>query len=356
MRAIVSTGSDVMELKPDYPKPSPAAGFILIRVKAFTVHPSDIGGLKTPPTTMKFPRVWGSECVGIVEDNGGLENIRIGSVVAALLGGLGREIDGGWAEFVSVPYQHTYPLRIPLLDPTTPLDSLFWSRIASIPRTFLSAFGILDSLHLKPKDRLLVRGGNSPLGLALINVAKHVGASVAVTTTDPTKAPLLSEVGADFVVLEREGGVVDDVKMFYDSDYGGKGGVGGKAGKGSSMGGPSGAGADKIADLLDSTLSDSLASLRPGGVCCLLHSGVSKLSSAPLPPPGTYLTTFDPASVELHRAPLQEIVERCVKGVYRVPVAKCIGLEDVVSWVLAGGEGKEGTDVEGSVVCFVGEA
>ncbi|KAJ3040648.1 hypothetical protein HDV00_010673 [Rhizophlyctis rosea] len=349
MRAIVATAPGIVELKTDYPKPLPQTGHILIKVKAFSINPFEITTLKSPPASIKFPRVWGCECVGIVEDNGGMENVRIGSVIAAICGGLGRDIDGGFAEYVSAPYTSTYPLRIPVLDPSTPLQPSDWTRLASIPTPFLTAFGVLNALNIRPKHRLLIRGAASPVGMAMISVARHLGCTVAVTVKGESGVEGVREAGAGSVLLERDGGVECDVRMVFDGVEDSSSAVkGAKTEKRES-------GADKIADLLTTTLPDSLSSLAPNGICCLLSAPSSPPSAPPsfvIPKSGTYLTTFDPATLEgqLHRTPLQEIVERAVKGVYKVHVGRSVDLEGVVG-VLQGEEGEEGV----GGVCWVGE-
>lgn len=51
---------------------------------------------------VKFPRILGIEAVGVVEEAPGNE-FEKGTIVATAMGGLGRQFDGGYAEYTCVP-------------------------------------------------------------------------------------------------------------------------------------------------------------------------------------------------------------------------------------------------------------
>ncbi|KAJ3298149.1 hypothetical protein HK104_011142 [Borealophlyctis nickersoniae] len=329
MRAVLLTTTgpaSSLEYTATHPKPSPSPNHVLIRVHAFGVNRPDILARKGEDgSKAKLPRVLGVECVGVVEDDGGIEGIKVGSVVVALLGGLGRELDGTYSEYCLAPAKCVASIRVQSPAPGQPIDPATWARLAAIPLTFLTAFGALDTVQLKRNDRLLVRGGASAIGMAITCVAKSVGATVAVTTRDPTKAPSLSENGADFVILEREGGIADDVKMMFSQR--------------DATIEPMSAGADKVIDLIGpTTLRDSLVSCRsPGGYVCTAgtlaatpnstNPGINPLVDIPS---GTYLTHFDARTVDLNKVPMQEIVDRALDGRYRINLDKVFALEEIV--------------------------
>jgi NADPH:quinone reductase-like Zn-dependent oxidoreductase len=179
----------------DVPKPVPQPGQVLIRIKAFGLNRAEMY-MRRGEWAESMP-VIGIECVGIVEacpDN----SFRIGTAVAALMGGLGRTINGSYAEYTVAPVGNVATLA----DGEDDL-SLPWEQIAAIPESYATAwmclFGILE---LKKGQKLLVRGATSALGVAAVKLAVHSGARVTGTTRNPERYSQLIEAGAEFV--ERE--------------------------------------------------------------------------------------------------------------------------------------------------------
>src|SRR5262249_28455015 len=84
------------------PGPMPKGGEELIRVKAFGLNRSELFTRQGHSPSVRFPRVLGIEAVGIVEEAPG-GSVRPGDVVATAMGGMGRQFDGGYAEFACVP-------------------------------------------------------------------------------------------------------------------------------------------------------------------------------------------------------------------------------------------------------------
>ncbi|RZL13022.1 MAG: hypothetical protein EOO62_09430, partial [Hymenobacter sp.] len=92
------------------PVPTPAAGQVLLRVRAFGLNRSELMTRKGLSPGVQFPRVLGIECVGeVVQDPSG--KYQPGQQVAALMGGLGRDFDGSYAEYTVVPNTILYPFR-----------------------------------------------------------------------------------------------------------------------------------------------------------------------------------------------------------------------------------------------------
>ena len=97
---------------------------------------------------MRFPRVLGIEAVGEVVDPGG-GDLAPGQVVAAAMGGMGRDFDGGYEEYALLPAAHVIPV-------TTTLD---WPRLASLPESFGTAWGSLGVLGLRRGGRCSCAAG-----------------------------------------------------------------------------------------------------------------------------------------------------------------------------------------------------
>src|SRR3954465_1276511 len=92
------------------PVPQPEPGWVLIEVKAFGLNRSELKtrlGLADPEVT--FPRVLGIEAAGVVAACPGGE-LEEGQQGVAMMGGMGRRFDGGYAEFTCVPVAQAIPI------------------------------------------------------------------------------------------------------------------------------------------------------------------------------------------------------------------------------------------------------
>ena len=94
-------GPEVLKIE-SLPIPTPKSGEVLIRVKAFGLNRSEMFTRQGHSPGVKFPRVLGIEAVGVVETAPGGE-FRKGDIVATAMGGMGRQFDGGYAEYTCVP-------------------------------------------------------------------------------------------------------------------------------------------------------------------------------------------------------------------------------------------------------------
>src|SRR6516164_274632 len=82
--------------------PTPQTGEVLIRVKAFGLNRSELFTRQGLSPGVVFPRILGIEAVGLVEEAPGGEFSK-GDVVATAMGGMGRDFDGGYAEYTCLP-------------------------------------------------------------------------------------------------------------------------------------------------------------------------------------------------------------------------------------------------------------
>src|SRR5713101_2617791 len=104
MRAVVLDGPgppEALRIR-ELPVPEPRPGWVLIRVKAFGLNRSELHTRLGLAAGVTFPRVLGIEATGVVAAAPGGE-FEEGEQVAAMMGGMGRSFDGGYAEFTSVP-------------------------------------------------------------------------------------------------------------------------------------------------------------------------------------------------------------------------------------------------------------
>jgi len=191
MKAVVITaygGPETLALV-ERPDPETKAGMVRIAVKAF--------GLNHAETYFRagawgdVAEISGIECVGeVLEDPQG--RLAPGQAVFALMGGLGRTLNGSYAEQVSVPAANVAPIET---------RGLSWEALATIPETYATAWTCLNAnLALQGGQTLVVRGGTSALGLAAINLAVRQGAVVTATSRKPERAAKIQALGATFAL------------------------------------------------------------------------------------------------------------------------------------------------------------
>ena len=123
MKAVViheAGGPEVLKVE-KRPIPVPHSGQVLIRVKAFGLNRSELFTRQGHSPGVPFPRILGIEAVGLVEDAPGKE-FHKGAVVATAMGGMGRQFDGGYAEYTCVPVTQVQVSPQPYLQTVLLLD------------------------------------------------------------------------------------------------------------------------------------------------------------------------------------------------------------------------------------------
>src|SRR3954471_1122371 len=153
MRAVVLDGPGPPEalVVKEVPVPRPQPGWVLVEVKAFGLNRSEMHLRHGVAGNATLPRIPGIEAVGVVVDAPGGE-FEAGTQVVAMMGGMGREFDGGYAEFVVVPTGSVIPF-------TSDLD---WATIGAVPEMLQTAWGSVHiGVNAQPGDTILIRGGTA---------------------------------------------------------------------------------------------------------------------------------------------------------------------------------------------------
>lgn len=305
MRAIVikqygSAGQlDIQEL----PTPVPIPGQVLIRVKAFGLNRAEL--YMRQGSWGDVARVSGIECTGVVaEDPSG--HLQQGQKVIALMGGMGRSINGSYAEYTCVPASNVVAVE----------TDMRWENLAALPESYATAWSSLHgNLSLRPGQTLLIRGASSALGQAAINIASHAGAHVIATTRTLDKAEQLKSLGASLVILEQ-GQIAQDIRHLYPQ------------------------GLDAVLDLIgNSSIIDSLRSLKRYGRACLAGflggpAPIANFNPIHDMPCDVYLSFFasfmlGTPEYPLSAIPFQDIIRCAEQGIYQATPANVFEFEQI---------------------------
>ncbi|MBB4690811.1 zinc-binding dehydrogenase [Paractinoplanes abujensis] len=295
MRAIVlSEPGPVENLETrELPLPDAGPGQVRIRVEAFGLNRSELHLRLGYAEGARLPIVPGIEAVGVVDAAPG-SDLEPGQQVAALMGGMGRTFDGGYAEFTTVPRAQVIPFR----------SELPWATLGSVPETLQTAYGSLTvGLDLRAGQTLLIRGGTSALGYATAALARDLGATVLATTRQPERLDELAAHGIDHPVLD-DGAVAARVREI------------------------TGDGVDAALELVGTpTLPDTLAATRVHGTVCfagMLSNQWTVPDFYPIAylPTGVRLTSYSGDAGSLPAAVLQDALDRIAAGTLSLgPVA-----------------------------------
>jgi NADPH:quinone reductase-like Zn-dependent oxidoreductase len=306
MRAIVIKqygGPEVLAVE-DRPAPEPKPGHVVIEVKAF--------GLNRAETYMRsgawgnVAEISGIECVGTVKSDPDGRFVP-GQKVTALMGGMGRLINGSYAELTHVSSANVVPI----------VSNLSWEELAAIPESYATAWsGASRNLALSAGQTLVVRGATSALGQAAINIAADIGARVIATTRNAKRRTMLEALGASEVLLESPE-LSKRVRELHSK------------------------GVDAVLDIAgNSTVLDSLAMTRRGGRVCVvgLLDHVDSIANFnpmfQMPHVGVHFScfvswAFGTPECPLSDVPLQAIVDRIAGGAYKAKPAKVFRFEDI---------------------------
>jgi len=210
--------------------PQPGPSEVVIDVTAAGVNRADLmqreGHYPPPPGA---PVYLGLECSGTIAAVGSeVTDWRPGDQVCALLAG------GGYAERVAVPAGQL--LSVPVATTLT--------EAAALPETTCTVYSnVFMGARLAGGETLLIHGGGSGIGTMAIQLAKHAGATVAVTAGSAEKLDTCRKLGADITINYREEDFVAKLKDATD-----------------------GHGADVILDIVGAAyLARNIAALAPDG-------------------------------------------------------------------------------------------
>ena len=274
---------------------------MLIKVRAFGLNRSELHTRLGLSHGVSFPRVLGIEATGTVVACPGGE-YSTGQQVAALMGGMGRTFDGGYAEFTCVPVRQVVPFS----------SALDWAVLGAVPEMLQTAHGSLTvGLDAQRGQSLVIRGGTSSVGMATAVLAKRLGMTVISTTRSSAKVDALRRLGVDHVVVDDGGNVARQARAIFSD------------------------GVDTALELIGTpTLPDTLRAVRVHGVVCftgMLSNEWTVHDFYPIEylPRGVRLTAYVGDATDLSSAVLQEFLDAVATGQAVVPIHRVYRLDQI---------------------------
>lgn len=202
-------GPEVLKLE-EAPRPTPAAGEVLIKVHAASVNPVDWKvreGKENDQFGIKLPAILGWDAAGTIEEVGsGVTTFNKGDEVYSMPN---FPNDGTYAEYVIAQAGEV------AMKP----KSLDFTQAAAVPMTSLTAWqGIFDQGHLQPGQRILIHAAAGGVGSFAVQFAKWKGAYV-IGTASGANVDFVKNLGADEVIdykAQKFEDVVKDVDVVLD--------------------------------------------------------------------------------------------------------------------------------------------
>lgn len=210
MKAILMTaagGPEVLALR-DVEKPVlPSPHHVRVKLSAAGVNPLDTKlRAKAIYHPDKLPAILGCDGAGIVEKTGSaVTRFKVGDAVYFNNGGLGGnqgDEPGCYAEFTTVheAYCAVAPANISLQDS------------AALPLVLITAWEALtERANLQTGQTILIHGGTGGVGHIALQLARHLGARVAVTVSDDRKEGLAQGLEAEKIIRYKETDFVAEI-------------------------------------------------------------------------------------------------------------------------------------------------
>ena len=222
-------GPEVVNLE-ELPDPQPQPGEVVVRVKAAAMnHLDNWVRIGWPGLKLAFPHVLGSDVSGVVEAVGaGVSGVKVGDEVVVnpslgcgrceqCLSGhenlcrrfaiLGEHVSGGMAERLAVPARNVLPKP----------KNLSFEEAAAVPLTFMTAWhALVARAQLRLGETVLVHAAGSDVGVAAVQIAKLLGATVIATAGSDAKLQRARQLGADHVVNYETQDFVQEVRRITE--------------------------------------------------------------------------------------------------------------------------------------------
>lgn len=193
-------GPEVLRLE-DVADPKPGAGEALVRIVASGVNPAEVTRRRGAGIPVEFPAMVGIEAAGVAQSVGeGVTSVKAGDRVIV------RQPPYSYAEFVVAAERSLYamPKGMSLLEAST------------VSVTFTTAWHALARAGAKSGDTVLVQAAASGVGIAAIQLAKQLGATVLATASSAEKLEWAKQYGLDYGINYVESDFAQEAKRLTD--------------------------------------------------------------------------------------------------------------------------------------------
>jgi len=201
---LYETGEPEVLRYEDVPTPQPGDGEVLIKVAGIGINFAEVGrrsGILPMPPSEKLPTIPGGEISGVIEAVGsGVTDYRAGDRVFS-------RVRGSYAEYVTAPAAGL--VRVP--------EGMDLVAASTVPIIFETAWGCLVKRgKLQPGETVLIQAAASGVGIALVQVAKHLGATVIGTASSDEKLEWAKGYGLDHGINYEKADFVEEVRKLTD--------------------------------------------------------------------------------------------------------------------------------------------
>ncbi len=211
MKAVLLSAVDVMTLQ-EVEKPELSRHKDMrVRLHAAGVNPIDAKMRVNSQLNFDVPKILGCDGAGVVESIGDkVHNFKIGDEVYFFNGGMGTTEQGNYAEYTTI--NHHYAALKP--------KNISMTEAAAIPLAWITAWeALVERAHLQFDQTILIHAGAGGVGHLAIQLAKSLGARVAVTVSNPKKKRLAQLLGADYCIDYTKNDFVEEI-MYWTNGKG----------------------------------------------------------------------------------------------------------------------------------------
>lgn len=304
MQAMVLTefgGPDVLHAA-ELPTPVPGTGEVLVEITCTSVNPADWKtreGKLSGYIDYHFPFVLGFDLAGVVAAVGpGVTRRQVGDQVFGM-SNQRNGADGTYAEYCLASSE----LLAPLPEGWSHVDA------AGLPVAGSTAYGgMVDAGELQAGQTVLINGGAGGVGSIAIQIARALGARVAVTCS-PKNFDYVTELGADLAIDYRGGDVVSQLRAWAPS------------------------GVNQVLDAvgLDTLLPHAEELVAPGGCYVEIETLISRADEARVARAAEHGVRIVSNMIAVQRQPqhLVELAALCASGAIRPPATEVLPLAKV---------------------------
>lgn len=192
----------------DFRTPLPKNDEVLVKIHATSINPNDLLYRRGDFIIRKpMPHILGADLAGEIAEVGeDVKGWNIGDRVTATFETLGRERDGTYAEFCTIPADDL--LKLP--------DDLDYQTAVSAGASFVTAWvALVNNGGIKKTDRVVIHSASSSIGTAAVQIANAKGATV-IAISKGEHAAKLRQIGATIVLDQAGMDIIRQVKVATD--------------------------------------------------------------------------------------------------------------------------------------------